>query len=101
MAKSVPTTSLSMVLGMPITGSPELCNLLVRELDEPIISTSVPFGENGFMVDPEDLLLEFRNKIDLIIDSGPMARRPSTIVDLTEKIPRILREGAGDISLLE
>lgn len=77
----------------------ELCLRLVQELDEPLINTSVPFGENGFLIDPQEMLKELLNKIDLILDSGPMQRTPSTIVDLSGEFPEVLREGAGKIDL--
>jgi L-threonylcarbamoyladenylate synthase len=47
-------------------------------------------------VDParlEDVPVEIRREV-VVVDGGELAGTPSTVVDLTEETPRILREGA-------
>ena len=38
------------------------------------------------------------NRVDLVIDGGPVYSDPSTLIDLTGDYPVILREGKGDIT---
>jgi len=73
---------------------------LVRELGRPLLSTSVPQGEDDFYTDPAAIAETYRHDIELILDAGILANLPSTIVDMSCEPPCILREGAGDVSLL-
>jgi len=68
---------------------------LVRELGRPLLSTSVPQGEDDYFTDPQVIAETFRHDIDLILDAGVLANLPSTIVDLSGPFPAILRRGAG------
>jgi len=73
---------------------------LVKELGHPLLSTSVPLGEDGYHTDPQEIAENFGNEIDLILDAGVMFNNPSTIVDFTGDVPEIIREGSGDIDAL-
>ncbi len=73
---------------------------LAKELGRPLLSTSVPEGGDEFFTDPQEIAEKFEHDIDLILDAGVMPNVPSTIVDFTVDPPVIVREGAGDISLL-
>jgi len=76
----------------------EIARLLVRELGAPIVSTSIT-DEEGFIIsDPETIVQRLGDKVDAILDAGPLVGDPSTVVDLTEDMPQVLREGAGDVS---
>lgn len=45
-----------------------------------------------------DLPSSVSNQVDLIVDIGEIYNQPSTVLDLTEMPPTVLREGAGDAS---
>jgi tRNA threonylcarbamoyl adenosine modification protein (Sua5/YciO/YrdC/YwlC family) len=68
---------------------------LVRELGRPLLSTSVPQGEEDYFVDPQVIAETFRHDIDLVLDAGILANEPSTIIDLSGPEPALLRAGAG------
>ena len=70
---------------------------LVRELGRPLLSTSVPQGEDDFYTDPQAIAETFRHDIDLVLDAGPLANLPSTIIDLSGPVPTVIRRGAGDL----
>ena len=36
--------------------------------------------------------------LDLVIDGGVLVSEPSSVIDLTEDMPKVLREGKGDVS---
>lgn len=76
----------------------EFCLSLVRELGNPIINTSASVSDNELLSDPEEIEAKFGPYVDMIIDGGLLISEPSTIVDLTEDLPKILREGKGEIS---
>lgn len=72
---------------------------LVKELGHPILSTSVT-AENGDLVNnPESIIERFNNQVELIIDGGALTSNPSSVIDLTDEEPRVVRVGAGDVSL--
>jgi tRNA threonylcarbamoyl adenosine modification protein (Sua5/YciO/YrdC/YwlC family) len=73
---------------------------LVKELGHPILSTSVSIGDEGALNDPERIAEHFRNQVDMIIDAGTLPGEPSTVIDLTGDFPVVVRQGAGDVSLL-
>ena len=74
---------------------------IVAELGHPILSTSVPEGEEeGYHTDPLEIAENYGNDIDLILDAGVMFNNASTIVDFTQNEPEIIRDGAGDIDAL-
>jgi tRNA threonylcarbamoyl adenosine modification protein (Sua5/YciO/YrdC/YwlC family) len=77
-----------------------LCRQIVDLLGNPIISTSVPDGADGFFTDPQEIISSMENDVDLVLDAGVIISEPSTIVDLSQDMPEIIRKGAGDISLI-
>ena len=79
----------------------ELSLALVRQLGNPIVTTSLDISERTFASDPLDFIGFFEDKVELIIHSGPSYHDPSTIVDFTDDFPRLLRAGQGDISWIQ
>lgn len=75
---------------------------LVKDLGNPILSTSVPvdFEEIEYSTNPELIYERFSNHVDLMIDAGYGDLEASTIVDLSDDEFEIIREGKGDISLI-
>lgn len=80
----------------------EVSRSLVEELGRPLLSTSVPKGNGAddFFTDPHEIAERFKYEIDLILDAGVMPNMPSTVVDFSVDPPEIIREGAGDVSIL-
>lgn len=77
----------------------EVIRAITRELGRPVISTTAarPGGEP--FVDPDEIDAEFKG-LGLVLDGGPGGLVPTTVVDLTEGYPKIVREGAGPIEEL-
>jgi tRNA threonylcarbamoyl adenosine modification protein (Sua5/YciO/YrdC/YwlC family) len=73
---------------------------LVRELGHPLLSTSVPQGEDDYYTDPAAIAETYKHDVDLILDAGIQANLPSTIVDFSGQVPAIIRHGAGAVDLL-
>jgi L-threonylcarbamoyladenylate synthase len=66
---------------------------LVAELTFPLTATSANVSGKGGENDPGEIRQAFGNRIDLIIDAGPGGTAVSTVIDCSEPLPRILREG--------
>ncbi|MFC2156036.1 L-threonylcarbamoyladenylate synthase [Acidobacteriota bacterium] len=78
----------------------EVVRRLVDELGRPLLSTSVPKGADDYFTDPGEIAENYDHEIDMILDGGIMPTLPSTVVDFTVDPPEVLREGAGDVSVL-
>ncbi|CWW52647.1 TPA: L-threonylcarbamoyladenylate synthase [Haemophilus influenzae] len=70
---------------------------LLSALGEPILSCSLmlPNEEHTTQSDPEEIRDRLEHQVDLIIHGGYLGQEPTTVVDLTEESPVILREGSG------
>ncbi len=74
-----------------------ICQMIVEELGNPIMSTSLPIAEDvEYYTDPETIHDMFENQVDLVIDGGIGNISMSTIVDFTTGAPELIREGAGE-----
>jgi tRNA threonylcarbamoyl adenosine modification protein (Sua5/YciO/YrdC/YwlC family) len=72
---------------------------LAKELGNPIISTSVTTRKGEVLYDPEEIKIIFNSSVDLMLSSGALEGKPSSIIDLSGDEPEIIREGAGDVSI--
>lgn len=79
----------------------EICLLLVRELGNPIINTSASLSEDEVYSSPVDIDRKLGSSLDLVLDGGILISEPSSMIDLTEEIPKVIREGKGDLSLFK
>jgi len=80
----------------------QICHDLVEALGNPIVSTSIRDEDEilEYTTDPELILEKWDKLVDIVIDGGYGDNVPSTIVDVTDGIPEIIREGKGDIELI-
>ncbi len=74
----------------------EICLSLVREFGRPVISTTVKLPEGEIITDPDMIEKELGHYIDIIIDGGVLSPELSTVVNLADDTPEIVREGKGD-----
>lgn len=71
---------------------------LVKALGNPIMTTSVPVGdEEDYFTEPELIAERFIADVEIVIDAGRGGLVPSTIVDCTGEEPEVLRQGAGEL----
>jgi len=78
-----------------------ICLLLVEELGNPIISTSAKTPNGEIFDDPSLIDDFFKHRIGIVIDGGPVAGRPSSVVSLINDTPEVIRKGMGDVSSFE
>lgn len=73
----------------------EICQNIVQELGNPIITTSVnKSGEQNY-ANPEKIKKDWYGKVDLILDAGKIENEPSTVVSLIDDQAEIIRQGKG------
>lgn len=74
---------------------------LTEELGEPLMSSTLILpGEDTPMTDPYEIRQMLEHELDLVIDGGFCGFEPTTVVDLTEDAPVLLRQGKGDASAI-
>ncbi|MEJ2694336.1 MAG: L-threonylcarbamoyladenylate synthase [Candidatus Thiodiazotropha sp.] len=79
-----------------------IVSALLEELGEPIMSTTMIMpGDEIPLTDPYEIRDLLDQQVDLIIDGGYCGLEPTTVVEMTEEVPRVVRTGKGDISLFE
>lgn len=77
-----------------------ICQDLLEALGEPIMSSTLILPNDEFpLTDPLEIRDMLEHQVDLIIDGGHCGLEPTTVVDLEDDVPVILREGCGDLEL--
>lgn len=85
-------------IGLRVPSHP-VTRALLSALNEPMLSTSLVLPESEFTEsDPDEIKLRLEKQVDLIIHGGYLGQQPTTIIDLTEGLPVVVREGAGDVT---
>jgi tRNA threonylcarbamoyl adenosine modification protein (Sua5/YciO/YrdC/YwlC family) len=69
---------------------------IVKELGNPILSASLPGDFVEDYTDPDIIHDRFEKLVDLVIDGGIVGIVPSTVIDLTQEEPVLVREGSGE-----
>ena len=71
---------------------------IVKQLGNPIVSTSIHDDDEvlEYSTDPELIFEKWQNLVDVVVDGGYGDNQPSTIIDLSEGEPVVIREGKGD-----
>ena len=74
---------------------------IVKQLGNPVISTSIHDDDEvlEYTTDPELILEKWNNLVDLVIDGGYGDNEPSTVIDLSEDEPIVVREGKGSLEI--
>lgn len=72
---------------------------LLDELNEPMMSVSLILEGHEFY-DIDDVRNAVEKQVDVIIDDGYCPPEPTTVINLSEGDVEIIRQGAGDTSLI-
>lgn len=72
---------------------------LLEALGEPILSCSLMLSHTEVTEsDPDEIRDYLEKRVELIIHGGYLGQQPTTVVDLTDETPVVIREGAGDLT---
>ena len=72
---------------------------IVEELGSPIVTTSATNRKGEIIFDPMEIKRIFNLQVDLMLSAGNLNRQTSSVIDLSQGEPVVIREGAGDVSL--
>jgi len=79
-----------------------IARALVEELGNPIVSTSIRDEDEllEYTTDPSLILEKWDKFVDLVIDGGYGGNVASTVIDLSQSEPEVIREGKGSLDIL-
>jgi tRNA threonylcarbamoyl adenosine modification protein (Sua5/YciO/YrdC/YwlC family) len=74
---------------------------IVKQLGNPLVSTSIRDEDVvvEYTTDPELILEKWSSLVDIVIDGGYGGNEGSTIIDLSEEEPVVIREGKGSLEI--
>ncbi len=80
----------------------EIALEIVRKLGNPIVSTSIHDDDAvlEYSTDPELIFEKWQELVDVVINGGYGDNIGSTIIDLSENEPIVIREGKGSLDIL-
>ncbi|MER2863088.1 L-threonylcarbamoyladenylate synthase [Morganella morganii] len=85
-------------IGLRIPANPIAMDLLAA-MGEPLMSASLILPGNDFAEsDPEEINDALGKQVDLVIHGGYIGQQPTTVIDLTDDVPVVVREGTGDVT---
>ncbi|WP_299163017.1 L-threonylcarbamoyladenylate synthase [uncultured Tenacibaculum sp.] len=79
-----------------------IARAIVEALGNPIVSTSIHDEDEvlEYTTDPELIFEKWQNLVDVVVDGGYGDNYASTVIDLTEGEPEVIREGKGSLDVL-
>jgi tRNA threonylcarbamoyl adenosine modification protein (Sua5/YciO/YrdC/YwlC family) len=80
----------------------EIALEIVRQLGNPIVSTSIHDEDEviEYTTDPELIFEKWQNLVDIVVDGGYGDNQASTVIDLSDGEPVVIREGKGSLDIL-
>lgn len=86
-------------IGLRIPENP-IALALLQELGEPLLSTTLILPDDEHPLnDPEEIRDRIERQLELIIDGGACGLEPTSVVDLSDDEPVLVRRGRGDVSV--
>jgi tRNA threonylcarbamoyl adenosine modification protein (Sua5/YciO/YrdC/YwlC family) len=70
---------------------------LLADLGEPLMSvTLIMPGDEYPLIDPYEIRELLEHEVDLVIDGGYCGMEPTTVIDMSNGVPVLTRQGKGD-----
>lgn len=81
--------------------SNSIAQALLIAIDEPILTSSLQLPDDDrIMDDPFEIEEHLGNQVDVLINAGIQTTKLSSVVDMTDSLPQVIRQGAADVSAL-
>lgn len=83
------------VIGIRVVGDP-IVKAMLEELGQPIMSSTLILpGQNVPETDAQDIREKLEHEVDLVVDGGNCGFEPTTVINMVEGSPFIVRQGKG------
>jgi tRNA threonylcarbamoyl adenosine modification protein (Sua5/YciO/YrdC/YwlC family) len=77
-----------------------VASALLAELGEPILSSTLVLPEASEPLNDAEAIREaLEHQLDVILDGGACGIEPTSIIDLSQDVPTLVRRGKGDVSV--
>ena len=86
--------------GIRVPDNP-ICLTLVKELGNPVITTSATMPDGTIFHDASLIHEYFGNRVDVVVDGSIVPGQPSSVILLINDIPEVIRKGLGDVTSFE
>lgn len=74
---------------------------LLAVLGQPLLATTlIPPGESEPLNDPDEIAERYDKLVQVVIDAGACPMQPTTVIDMSQDEPALIRQGRGDPALL-
>ena len=74
---------------------------LLAELGQPLLATTlIAPGETDPINDPEEIRDRFQKLLAAVVDAGACPMAPTTVIDLSQEAPLLVRQGRGELARL-
>ena len=74
---------------------------LLAELGQPLLATTlIAPGETDPINDPEEIRNRFQKLLAAVVDAGACPMAPTTVIDLSQEAPLLVRQGRGELARL-
>jgi len=84
-------------IGIRIPDHP-IAQALLAELGEPMMSSTLILpGRDIPETDAQDIRERLEHEVDLVIDGGNCGFEPTTVIDMSDAVPVLLRQGCGSV----
>jgi len=87
-------------IGLRVPDHKVLQELLALHNTPLLATTLIAPGETEPLNDADEILERYKGRVAGVIDSGACPREPTTVVDLTDGEPVVIREGRGSLAVL-
>lgn len=87
-------------IGLRVPAHKVLSELLALHAAPLLATTLIAPGETDPMNEPDEIRERFQHQLAAVIAAGPCPLQPTTVVDLSDSEPTLIREGAGDLARL-
>mgnify|MGYP003629772895 CR=1 FL=1 len=88
-------------IGLRVPANP-IAQALLAALGEPLMSSTLIMpGAEYPLTDPDDIRDMLDRHVDLIVDGGYCGLEATTVIDLTNESPVVLRRGMGDVAAFD
>jgi len=87
-------------IGLRVPDHTVLQALLALHEGPLLATTLIPPGETEPLNDAQDIRSRFERVIDAVLDAGACPLEPTTVVDLSNGEPELIRQGRGDAAAL-
>jgi tRNA threonylcarbamoyl adenosine modification protein (Sua5/YciO/YrdC/YwlC family) len=85
-------------IGLRVPDHP-VVRALLTELDEPLLSSTLILpGEEFPLTDPEEIRDRLDHQVDLVIDAGRCGAEMTTVINLADGPPELVRAGKGPLA---